>query len=174
MRQLIEAIANRIAIKLKEANPEETASIEVMKYALFGILHNTVTLATAFLVGLVLDQFFDTFIAAVSFMLLRLVSGGYHFKTPLSCLIFSASIFVIIPLIPTSEISLFLLNILSLLLVILLAPSNIREHIRIPEKYFPLFKVISIVLVISSFFVNSPIITLAFFMQALTLITKRR
>lgn len=174
MSPLIEAIANRIAVKLKEANPEETASVDVMKYALFGLIHNTLTFATALIVGLLLGHLVDTLVAAISFMTLRFVSGGYHFKTPLSCLVFSSLIFVVIPFVQVPEMWLYVINSLSLLLALIFAPSNIREHIRVPEKYWPLFKVISVIIVGANYFFLNPIITLALFVQSITLITLKK
>ncbi|WP_186438492.1 accessory gene regulator ArgB-like protein [Cohnella terricola] len=171
---MIDALASKIAVKLKEANPEETASVEVMKFALFGIIHNTLTFATALIVGLCLGQLLETLIAAFSFMILRFVSGGYHFKTPLSCLLFSSFVFVTIPFIPVNDLWFWVINSLTLLLVLIFAPSNIREHIRISEKFFPLFKVISVILVVVSLLLHNPIVTLAFFIQAITLITFRK
>lgn len=171
---MIEAIANRIAVKLKEANPEETASVDVMKYALFGLIHNTLTFATALIVGLLLGHLVDTLVAAISFMTLRFVSGGYHFKTPLSCLVFSSLIFVVIPFVQVPEMWLYVINSLSLLLALIFAPSNIREHIRVPEKYWPLFKVISVIIVGANYFFLNPIITLALFVQSITLITLKK
>jgi accessory gene regulator B len=174
MRPLIDAIANNLAVKLKEANPEETASVEVMKFALFGIIHNTLTFVTALLVGLCLGQLLETLLAAFGFMILRFVSGGYHFKTPLSCLLFSSFVFVAIPFISLSDTYLIIINSISLLLVLIFAPSNIRDHIRISEKFFPMFKVISAILVLVNFIPVNSVITLAFFVQAITLITFKR
>jgi len=171
---LIDALAGKIAVKLKEANPEETASVEVMKFALFGIIHNTLTFATALIVGLCLGQLLETLIAAISFMILRFVSGGYHFKTPLSCLLFSSFVFVTIPFISINELWYWVINSITLLLVLIFAPSNIREHIRVSEKFFPLFKIISVIIVGVSLLLHNPIVTLAFFIQAITLITFRK
>lgn len=174
MKPLIDSIANRLAVKLKEANPEETASIEVMRYALIGIIHNTLTFSTALIVGLFLGQLIDTLVAAICFMALRFVSGGFHFKTPLSCLIFSSFIFIAIPLVSIPETFLIGINSLSLILVLIFAPSNIKEHIRIPEKYFPMFKIVSLLVIIVNYIFLTPIITLAFFVQSVTLITFER
>ncbi|WP_182299762.1 accessory gene regulator ArgB-like protein [Cohnella cholangitidis] len=171
---MIDAIATKLAVKIKEANPEETASVEVMKFALFGIIHNTLTFATALIVGLCLGQLLETLLAAFSFMILRFVSGGYHFKTPLSCLLFSSFVFVLIPFIPMQGTSVIIINSISLILVLLFAPSNIREHIRVSEKFFPIFKVISALLVGAGFLLDNPIIILAFFVQSITLITFKK
>ncbi|KIL36018.1 hypothetical protein SD71_11900 [Cohnella kolymensis] len=171
---MIEALATRIAVKLKEANPKDTASVEVMRYALIGILHNAITFSAAFLIGLLLGKLLATFLAAVSFMALRFVSGGYHFKTPLSCFIFSTIIFIAIPFIPLQSDSYWIVNTISLALTAIFAPSNIKEHIQVSEKYFPLFKLISVVIVVINYFWLNPVITLALFAQSVTLIYIKR
>lgn len=171
---MIEAFATRIAVKLKEANPKETASVEVMRYALIGIIHNAITFATAFLIGLLLGELLGTFLAAVSFMALRFVSGGYHFKTPLSCFIFSTIIFISIPFITLNSDAYWIVNTISLVLAAIFAPSNIKEHIQVSEKYFPLFKLISVLIVGINYFFLHPVITLALFAQSVTLIYIKR
>ncbi len=171
---MIEAISNRLAVKMKEINPEETASVEVMSYALQGILHNLITLITAIIVGSVLGQFWETLLAAACVAVLRWFSGGLHFKSALSCFLTSASVFIVIPLIEVSDQILLITNIVSLLLVAIFAPSNIRGHIRIPEKYFPLYKLASIIIVSINFFILTPIITIAFFVQSCTTITFKK
>ncbi|MFC5530145.1 accessory gene regulator ArgB-like protein [Cohnella yongneupensis] len=167
---MIEALSRRMAIKLKEVNPEETASVEVMSYALQGILHNAITFITAFLAGILFGHFVDTLIAVVCFMGLRFVSGGFHFKSALACFLFSATIFIGIPFLDLNDHVLMIINGASLVLAALFAPSNIKEHIRVSERYFPVFKLLSVLLVTINFIYLMPVVTLAFFAQAASLI----
>lgn len=171
---MIESIATKLAVKIKETSPEETASVEVMKFALFGIIHNTLTFVSAMVVGLSLGKLLETFVAAVSFMILRFVSGGYHFKTPLSCLLFSSFVFVAIPFVAVNDVWFWVLNSMSLILVLIFAPSNIKEHIRVSDKFFPVFKVLSVLLVVASFLIDNAIVTLAFLVQSITLINFKK
>jgi len=171
---LIEYLADRIAVKIKEASPEETASTEVMKYALIGLLHNGIIVGTALAAGLILGKFFDILWICLSFMLLRLISGGYHFKSALACFVFSTVIFIGIPFIPVSDGLLPYLNSVSLVLCAVFAPSNIREHIRVPDKYFIWFKIGSVLVVALNFTIDNPLITLSFLAQSMTLIHFRR
>lgn len=168
---MIEVMSNRLAVKLKKINPEETASIEVMSYALQGILHNLITIVTALAVGSIFQQFWETFFAAICFTVLRLVSGGYHFKSALACFIVTASVFIAIPFVDVSHSVLLAMNVASLLLAAIYAPSNIKGHVRVEEKYFSVFKVISMGLIAINFIYLTPIITVTFFAQALSLIT---
>jgi len=170
MNLLIENLAGRIAKTIKEASPEETTSVEVMKFALIGIIHNSIIVITALIFGIIFNNFVETVICCISFMGLRLVSGGYHFKTALSCFIFSTIVFVTIPFIQLPNNVLLYINIVSLILCIVFSPSNIKAHIRVSEKYFFIFKLASIIVVSLNFLLNNPIITLSFLTQSVTLI----
>ncbi|WP_276354610.1 accessory gene regulator ArgB-like protein [Cohnella caldifontis] len=168
---MVEQLANKIAVKIHETNPEGTASVEVMRYALVGLLHNGFTISAALIVGLFAGTFSETLLGVVSLMTLRLVSGGYHFSSMLACSIFSFSVFVAIPFIPVNHETALIVNAVSLVLCLIFSPSNIKEHIRVSEKYFFVFKLLSIMMVVSNFFLLNPIITLGFFAQSLLLIT---
>lgn len=167
---MIEALSNRLAIKMKQINPEQTASVEVMSFALQGILQNSLAIITAFLVGVILSKPWETVLAVISFMGLRFVSGGQHFKSALLCFLSSTAIFIVVPLLSFNDMTLIILNCINLVIVYLFAPSDIREHMRLPDKYFIVFKMISLVIVAINFMFLTPIVTIAFFVQAVTLI----
>ncbi len=171
---MIESLAERISIRLKNANPEETTSVEVMKFALTGVLHNSVTIFAALVVGGIFGHFADTLLTIVFFMTLRLVSGGYHFKSALHCFIFSFGVFVAIPFISITDDIIGILLLVSLLLATLYAPSNITEHIRVNRKFFPLFKLLSLLIIALDLILWNPIIALAVCAQSLTLIRFNR
>lgn len=167
---MIEQLAGKIAVKIKEASPEETASVEVMKFALIGLLQNGITITAALIAGLLTGTFFEVLLAVVSFMMLRLVSGGFHFSSMLACALFSFSVFVAIPFIPLNQPAIIVLNAASFILCLVFSPSNIKEHIRVSEKYFFIFKVLSILMIGINFWLFNPIIALGFFVQSLLLI----
>lgn len=174
MRELIESISHRIAMKLKEANPDETASVEVMSYALQGILQNSITIITALAVGIITGHFGDVLFAAICFTVLRFVSGGFHFKSAFTCFLFSTIVFSVIPFIQLNSQWLLGFNIINFLLAFIYAPSNIKEHIRISDRFFPVFKLLSLLLVTINFFYLSPIVTISFLAQCLSLISFKR
>lgn len=175
MRILIETLSNRWALKLKELNPEETASVEVMSYAFQGILHNGITFLTALLFGLVYGSFWDILLATSALMALRMVSGGFHFKSALVCFIVSALVFIGIPFVDLKGTEVLIVNIVNLLIVLFFSPSNIAGHIRYSsEKSVIVFKIISVLLVSINFFYLNSIVAVAFFVQACALIPYRR
>lgn len=172
---MIDTVSNRWALKLKELNPEETASVEVMSYAFQGILHNGITFLTALIFGLIYGNFWDTLLATFALMALRMVSGGFHFNSALVCFLVSAFVFIVIPFIKLEGVEVLVLNIINLILVLLFSPTNIADHIRYSsDKSFIVFKMISVFLVSINFFYLNPIVSVAFFVQACSLIPFRR
>lgn len=169
-------LAHHISVRIKEANPEETASVEIMQYALAIIFNSLIIFAGTALTGWLLGHFKDTMLFLISFSLLRFLSGGFHLKTAAACnlatilLCTMAPTFIHIPnqwvWIPTA---------ISLLIMLVLAP-NPDHNAQVPRHLFPLLKILAMALVILNFFMNSAVIGLAFVLQSLTIIpwTERR
>jgi accessory gene regulator B len=63
-----------------------------------------------------------------------------------------------------------LLNILSLLLAFLYAPSRIENQSKIDPKHYPKLKVVSIIIIATNFLFMSSVLAAVFFVQCLTLI----
>jgi accessory gene regulator B len=171
---LIIKFAENLAYSLKKTNPEQTASVDVMKYALIGIINTVGTLLVSLLIGLITGKFIETILALSAFALLRFFSGGYHLKTPSSCIIVSSLIICSIPHIPLNGTAQASLMIISSLLVLVYAPSNIRGFARLPEKYFPILKLISIMIISTNWLLGSSIFAVAYFLQSISLIRLRK
>ncbi|WP_213529067.1 accessory gene regulator ArgB-like protein [Paenibacillus cisolokensis] len=171
---MIESIADRIAIMIKRTAPQETASVPVMRFALIAIINTAAALLLAFSISLFLSTLWETVFAAFAFMVLRFFSGGFHLQSSTLCTIASALLLTTIPLLPFSDDSIFWGTVLSVILLLIFAPSNIKNHARIPERYFPLLKVSSILIAGSNFIFHNPILCYSFLFQALLTITIRR
>lgn len=171
---VIDSFANRIAVSIKKTNPEKTHSVEVMTFALIILINGLVSFSLAMLIGIITGYFLATLLAIVAFVLLRMCSGGYHFQSSVSCTIVSIAIFVLIPHIPMNYMWFLVLTGCSLMLILLYAPAQIEQHSNIPKKYYPLLKCIAFVLVCMNLVFQSPVLTLAFFGQALSLIYVKR
>lgn len=167
---MIEVIAERIAVKLKEANEEQTTSVAIMKFALIGILSTIFSFALALLIGLITGKFLETLVVFFSFALLRYITGGIHLKSSFACMLASALVLALLPHIPVNTMTNYILIAISLILVGLFAPSNIRGAAKISEKYFPVLRVIGLMIVSTNLFFLIPEVTLAFTIQALSLI----
>lgn len=158
--------AEKLALQIKKQAPDETASVEVMKFALLTLYNGGTVLIASLTIGALTGMFKETFITLVAFALLRFLSGGYHFESALACFIFSTALMAGLPHLPLPESATLYLNIGAILLLLIFSPSSIKGHTRIPEKYFIWLKVFSILLVCGNIVIDSSILAKAFFTQA--------
>lgn len=171
---MIEAIADRWAQSLKNAVPEHPSSTAVIKFALTILIEALLTLIVAVTVALFTGQVGNTLIVLFSFAILRAVSGGYHFKSAMTCVIATTIASNILAFSEFNPTTVLILNVISLILVAVYAPSKIEKQTRIKPKYYPMLKLISILIVCSNFIFMSPVLAAAFTLQAVSLIRKRR
>ncbi|MBW4081787.1 accessory gene regulator ArgB-like protein [Paenibacillus sp. S150] len=164
-------LANKIAVAIKRANPEQTHSIEIMQYSL-GILLNTLfSFAVSLLIAWLTGKTAETLLFFFSFAILRMCSGGFHLKTALACNTVSIVLCTTLPhfsVLPANIV--IILNCFNLLTMLLFAPSP-DVNVKISATAAPLLKAISVLLVGCNFFIGSSVIGLAFFTQSLTVIT---
>ncbi|WP_397386730.1 accessory gene regulator ArgB-like protein [Paenibacillus sp. MMS20-IR301] len=170
----LNSLALKISIAIKRINPEETVSIEIMKYSLGIILNTLLTFIVSLSIGFILGNFFDTLIFYISLSLLRVFSGGIHLKTAAACNIVTILICCMTPyLFQLSDNQLLYGTILCIILMLLFAP-NPDKNTQIPKKWYPLLKSISLILVGLNFFIGSSVIGLAFLVQSVTIIPWKR
>lgn len=165
-------MALRIAHKIKEANPAETNSVETMAYSLSILINSFAVIGTSLLFGFFLGTTLNTFLAIFSFALLRMVSGGHHARNMTICFVVSTALFVLIPFIPIGNSSVIYVNLFTLLLVAIFSPYN-GEKNNIPKRLYPVFKFMSIVLVLGSLLFSNESVALSMLAQALLLIPIR-
>ncbi|QUL53005.1 accessory gene regulator B family protein [Paenibacillus tritici] len=164
------SLANRIAIAIKNANPEETHSVEVMQYSLGIILNTLLIIVSTGFIGLIFGRFAECITFLLCFCVLRLTSGGFHLKTAMACNVVTTLLSTLLPsLITFSQSALLIANSISLIIVIIFAP-NPDQNARIPASIYPILKLVSIVMISSNFFLQSAVIGLAFLIQSLTVI----
>lgn len=166
---MIEVMAERIAKMIKKANPEETKSVPVMAYSLSILINSFAVIIVSLIIGVLNGRTTETFLALISFATLRMVSGGHHARSLTVCFVVSTALFVLIPYIPLTKTQVTIANILALSLVAVFAPYN-GEKNNIPQRVFPLFKAISITLVVTSLLIGHASIALSLLAQALLLI----
>ncbi|MBY3623764.1 accessory regulator AgrB [Acinetobacter sp. CUI P1] len=170
---MIEFVAGRMAEGIKHRAPDHPASLAVLKHAL-AVLINTVSIITFSLVAAtVTGHLKETVTILISFAMLRMVSGGLHLKTGSMCVLVTTSLFFAISYVDFNARGILVLNIASVILALLFAPSGIEKQSRIPPKYYPLLKVVSVLMISSNFLIGSSTIAACFFVQALTLISRK-
>lgn len=166
-------LAIRISAAIKRANPEETSSLEVMQYALNIILNTLITFFTTMAIGWFFNNLLETFVFYISFSVLRICSGGFHLKSAWACNIVTSLLCSLTPLLSLSGQAIWILNILSLGIMLGFSP-NPDKNAQIALRWFPALKAISSGLVILNFLIGSSVIGLAFLVQSLTVIPWNR
>lgn len=171
---MVEVIALRIARALKRIEPEKTASIDVMKFALEAIINAFITLVFIAIIGLITGKPGETLLGFGAFALLRFFSGGLHLKSAMHCSIISAILISTAPHIPLTSNFIIIIQLVTLVLILIFSPSNIEGHARIPQKYFFILKIVSAIIVSLNLLLMSSTLCVVFAIQALTLIEFRR
>ncbi|KGE16250.1 accessory gene regulator ArgB-like protein [Paenibacillus wynnii] len=171
---MIDRAALLIATKIKEKVPDHQASVAVMKFSLEIVINTVSIIFFTLLVSIFTGNTKEAAIALISFAVLRQVSGGKHLNSSVSCILITTTMFTAITFVNINTFWQLTLNILSLILVLVYAPSRIEKQSRISRKYYPLLKVISSIIIISSFLISNPTLTLTFFVQSFSLINLRR
>ncbi|MEW9698003.1 accessory gene regulator B family protein [Paenibacillus sp. SI8] len=155
-------------------DPDERRGHENLVYQ-YAVTINFVSIVVLTLIfGWLTGRLSDTLIAGAAFTVLRVSSGGFHFKSLDLCAIVTAVIYAAIPFIPISLSYVPILNVASVVLVAFLAPTNLRNTAWTDSARAKLtFKIVAIAIVSVNFAIESPIIAGAFLAQALTLIPRR-
>lgn len=171
---MIESVAERLAIKIKNANHAETTSVPVMKFALIIVINFVIPVLIAGLIGVFTGKLSETLLNIIVFVAIRMLSGGYHFEKPIPCILATTCIMSLPPHIDIAENAIWIINAASLLVFILLAPANMKGYNTMPEKYYPVLKAISTVIVASNFITLSPSLTLVIAVQAVSLLFQNK
>lgn len=170
---MIDAMATRMAKGIKRRAPDHPASVAVLKHSL-AILINTVSIFVISLgIGAMTGRLKEAVIVLISFALLRMASGGIHLKSGTWCVIVTTGGVTLLSHISFAAEWIKWVTAAALVLVAMLAPTDIHKQSRIPRKYYPLLKMISVLVVSCNFLIASPTVAVSFLTQALTLIPRR-
>ncbi|MCL9660467.1 accessory gene regulator B family protein [Paenibacillus hunanensis] len=170
---MIEYLAQRTAEHIKQVIPEHPASIAVLKYALQIVINTLGIVLMTILFSSLLGTFQYAMIIMIVFALLRQLTGGYHLQSGVSCIVVSSSLFVALSLVTFSDLYCIIFTCMSILLILIFAPSNIHKQSRIPKKYYSLLKIAGCLLVATNLYVLSVPFALASLAQSVTLIRRR-
>jgi accessory gene regulator B len=170
---MIETLALKMAEGIKRNIPDHKASVAVLKYSLAIMLNTAFIIIGTLLVSFVTSRTKEVIILLIVFASIRQISGGIHLKSGMKCVLATTTTFTILSLIHLELQYIQILNVVSIILYIVYAPSRIRQQNRIPRRYYPGLKILSVLIVSSSFFFQSTTLTLCFLVQGLTLITWR-
>lgn len=171
---MVDNLAFSIARRIKNMVPNHPSSVNILKYALIVILNAMFGIALSLLISILTGKTSEVIIIILSFALLRQLSGGYHIKSSDGCVIFTVFLFTLISLISLNSITVLILNCSSVLLALFFSPSKIDKQSKIPKKYYPYLKIVSVLLVTINFYLQSSTIAMAFFTQCISLIRLKK
>jgi accessory gene regulator B len=166
-------LADNLAVKIHSANPHHSVSLPVQRYAIETIIINTIIIIVALGIGFLLEQALQVLTVLIGFLLLRLITGGRHFSSPTACIATTIIGFNAIPILAQyvhSTADTLILTIGSLLLCILYAPQGNRAIV----KQHLIIKLAGGAIIAMNLFVMSPVLAIAFLLQAVTLIHFRK
>lgn len=172
---MINKLSEQIALSIKRANPHDTKSVPVLKFGLIMIISTSMIIFTTSVVSFLLGTLKETWIVLISFALLRMFSGGFHFKSPELCIFTTIAGAIIVPFIIIPQSWLLPVTGLTLLVLLFFAPCRIENQSRFfKPKHCLLLKALSILIVLTAYLVfNNLLLGVTFLIQALTLIPKR-
>jgi len=167
---MIEALTQRIVRFIEIHNDRKQVSRDVMVFALQSLLTNLLTIVLSLLIALLLGTLRETAMVLVAVAVLRNLTGGFHFKSATLCVVVSTLIVVLIPFVPIDKITGLVLTIISVILVLLFAPSDLKGHTRISDRGLQIMKMAGLLVVCSNLVLQSPLLALSFFSVGLSLI----
>ncbi|WP_068775798.1 accessory gene regulator B family protein [Paenibacillus sp. FJAT-26967] len=162
--------ADSLANKIKSAYPEGS-SVEVNRLGLIVILNQLIVMSLVLLICLFTGHFWSAFLCSIVYPILRDNSGGFHFRSSTICNIITAT-FVIIAVHSSFPFwnAGFILNLGAAIILFIYAPSGIKQS-RLDKKYYPLIKLLAVLIVSINFFLQWEVLSVLFFIQACTTIT---
>jgi len=167
---MIESMSEKLAVWLKGEVPEHPFDIDRLQFGFHFILNTVFTLSAAILLGLLFGNLMETLQVLLVFGLLRMITGGFHFKSATICIVVSAGVAVLLPYITLSSIMVTAVNSINVILILIFAPSGIDNQTRIPQKYYPLLKLLGLIIVASNFIFQSELLGLTWLIQTISLI----
>jgi accessory gene regulator B len=90
-------ISRQVAKAIHNANPEETSSVERLTALLALQVVNFGVIIASLIIGAVTGQFWGTALSLATFVLLRIYTGGFHFRNLDKCFIVSTTVLSSIP-----------------------------------------------------------------------------
>ncbi|WP_151734819.1 accessory gene regulator B family protein [Paenibacillus tengchongensis] len=171
---MLEVLAGKLASKIKQTVPEHPASQAVLQFAISVLLNALLIILLTLAITVWTGKTPEAVQILISFALLRQLSGGLHLKSGMACVLFTTSLFTLLSLVHAGQALVLMMNGISLLLVLLLAPANIERQTRIPKRHYPKLKLAAAILVALNFVLGSPVVAASFLAQSISLLLVRK
>jgi accessory gene regulator B len=152
---VIVSLSSRVAKAIHEANPEETSSAERLTAILALQVVNYGVIVVSLGIGAASGAFWTTALSVLTFAVIRILTGGFHFKSLDSCFLASTTVLSAIPYLSVPA---WLPTAGALVLILVFSRKK---------------KILPMLIIGVNLFIGSPIIALAALAQSLTLIERR-
>lgn len=161
----IESMAESLAVSI-HSNYPSSSPVAVLKFGLISIINLIITIFIVLMIGSLTNHFIPALIAVVGFPILRYFSGGIHLRSANMCNVVTSSFMLISVYIPVQYwYNGFILHMVTIILLLLYAPSGIKRSKLDPEHY-PKLKMIAVMIVLTNLAFQTSVLTVAFFIQA--------
>jgi|GEM_PF-305185 len=170
---MIEKACLFLAQAIRNNGGDERVSVERLQFSLNIVICSLFILVLTGLTGHLWSSSMKAFLSLGVIGLLRYFSGGWHLRTGMQCIIFTVALVnlvIILPPIQSEVLQLFFA--ISLILVIILAPTGHGQRIK-SARHKTLFKWMSILIVIISLLIWDQVITISILCQSISLITMK-
>lgn len=167
---MLESLSRNIARTLKKNNPDNEVDIEVLEYGIAMTMNQYGVILITITIGAIFGQLMESVLALVGLATIRSFSGGVHFSSLTACMIMTSLFCVIVPVIPLSKTAVIILTMISILIFLFRAP-NWFEEITV-QKNGIIYKSLALLIVSCNLVLQSTILAIVFFVQALTILPK--
>ncbi|CDN44173.1 accessory gene regulator B family protein [Paenibacillus sp. P22] len=166
---MIDTWSRNISLRIKAADPENTSSVEVMEFAIGGYLNFAMTALLTASVGAITGMVWESLLCLVLFNVVRIFSGGFHLPHTV-CVILSTTVFSVLPYVDASRTYVLLFTIAALILIAQFAPNIDPETSTLDAKFYPAWRIISVLLAASNLIFMSKLFALVLLVLAVLVI----
>lgn len=168
--QSVSSVATKIAVYINK-NVENASSVAVLKMSIVTLINYFIIASLVLIVCMFTGDFLLGMLALIMMPLLRQFSGGIHLKSSNACNVVSALLILLAIYIPINYYftGMFIV-VISIIIMLLYAPQGIQNVSRLDAKYYPILKMIAILMISTNFYFQSAFLALLFFLQAITII----
>ncbi|TKH41659.1 accessory regulator AgrB [Paenibacillus terrae] len=169
----LDTIALDIATHIKTVVPDHPASIAVLKHGIAVVINTVSIIVLTIGLSFITGKVEETILAMISFSILRQVVGGIHLRSNIVCIVVSTALLTALSFVNLNYNWIVITSVLSIILVLVYAPSRIDGKTRIPKRHYPLLKIFGVFIITLNLWLAISVVAASFFVQSLTLIGGR-
>lgn len=165
---MIESVAWRIAVHIKTNVPEHPASVERLNHSLIIIINFFTVVGLTLLISIFTGNTIEAVLLLKSFAILRQLTGGLHLESSITCAIVTALSATGLSFVHLNINWIIIFTILSMIVILLYAPSGIEDQTIIPKRFYPYLKLGALLLVGLNLWMPASTAAIAYLVQSMT------